>query len=102
MISWGQGCFALYLGDDTADWEPYDATCLVQQGARIEHILIDQGDADEFLEAGQLETARFMSACETHGQDCTIRMQRGYDHSYHFIATFAGDHLAYHAERLKR
>jgi S-formylglutathione hydrolase len=30
-----------------------------------------------------------------------LRMQQGYDHSYHFIATFIGEHLAYHARALR-
>jgi S-formylglutathione hydrolase len=29
-----------------------------------------------------------------------LRMQRGYDHSYYFIATFIEDHLRFHASRL--
>jgi S-formylglutathione hydrolase len=98
---WGQGCFGLYLGDNVEDWKPYDATCLVENGARVDHIFIDQGDADEFLDAGQLETHSFAKACDEHGQAYTLRMQPGYDHSYRFIATVAGDHIAYHAERLK-
>ncbi len=31
----------------------------------------------------------------------TLRWQEGYDHSYHFIATFIGEHLAYHAHALR-
>jgi S-formylglutathione hydrolase len=27
-------------------------------------------------------------------------MQDGYDHSYHFIATFIGEHLAFHARAM--
>lgn len=98
---WGEGCFGAYLGDDRGDWESYDATCLVSDGARIGDILIDQGDADEFLHAGQLLPEHFQAACKAAGQPLTLRMQPGYDHSYHFIASFIEDHFDYHARRLK-
>jgi S-formylglutathione hydrolase len=98
---WGQGCFGAYLGDDTATWEPYDATCLVKDGARVGDILIDQGEADEFLHEGQLLPDNFQAACAGADQPCTIRMQPGYDHSYHFIASFIEDHFDYHAKFLK-
>ncbi len=98
---WGQGCFGAYLGDDRSTWEPWDATCLVQAGARIDAILIDQGDADEFLHEGQLLPDNFQTACGAAGQPLTLRMQPGYDHSYHFIASFIEDHFEYHAKALK-
>ncbi|MCP4390436.1 MAG: S-formylglutathione hydrolase, partial [Gammaproteobacteria bacterium] len=98
---WGQGCFGAYLGDDNSTWEPYDATCLVKGGARVGGILIDQGDADEFLHQGQLLPDNFQVACDAADQSCTIRMQPGYDHSYHFIASFIKDHFDYHAKFLK-
>ena len=98
---WGQGCFGAYLGDDTSAWEAYDATCLVQGGARVNDILIDQGDADEFLHQGQLLPDNFQAACDAVGQSVNIRMQPGYDHSYHFIASFIEDHFDYHASFLK-
>ena len=98
---WGQGCFSLYLGENKADWEAYDATCLVKNGAKVPDILIDQGDADEFLHEGQLLPQIFEAACREQGQSCTLRMQSGYDHSYHFISTFIADHIEYHARYLK-
>lgn len=101
MCDWGQGCFGAYLGDDTAAWEAYDATCLVRAGARVGDILIDQGSADEFLDEGQLLPENFEAACETAGQACNIRRQAGYDHSYHFIASFIEDHFDYHARFLQ-
>jgi len=97
---WGKGCFGAYLGDDTAAWEAWDATCLVQAGARVDDILIDQGDADEFLHEGQLLPDNFQAACAAAGQPLTMRMQPGYDHSYHFIASFIEDHFDYHARYL--
>jgi S-formylglutathione hydrolase len=97
---WGQGCFGAYLGDDRASWEAYDATCLVQGGARVGDILIDQGDADEFLHEGQLLPDNFQAACDAAGQPVNIRLQPGYDHSYHFISSFFEDHFNYHAKFL--
>ncbi len=97
---WGQGCFGAYLGADRAAWEAYDATCLVQSGARTADILIDQGEADEFLHEGQLLPDNFQAACDAAGQSVNIRLQPGYDHSYHFIASFVEDHFAYHAKFL--
>ena len=98
---WGQGCFGAYLGEDKSAWEAYDATCLVAAGARVDDILIDQGDADEFLHEGQLLPDNFQAACDAAGQPLTLRMQPSYDHSYHFIATFIEEHFDYHAQALK-
>jgi S-formylglutathione hydrolase len=98
---WGKGCFGAYLGDDESAWAAYDASCLVAGGARVDDILIDQGEADEFLHEGQLLPDNFQSACDAAGQPLSIRMQPGYDHSYHFIASFIEDHFDYHARYLK-
>ncbi len=98
---WGKGCFSAYLGDDELSWEAYDATALVLAGAQVSDILIDQGTADEFYDEKQLLPESFQAACDAEGQRVTIRMQEGYDHSYHFIATFMGEHIAYHAKALK-
>ena len=101
LCGWGKGCFGAYLGDDETAWEAYDASCLVQGGARVGDILIDQGEGDEFLHDGQLLPDNFQAACDAAGQSLTIRMQPGYDHSYHFIASFIEDHFDYHARFLK-
>ena len=98
---WGKGCFGAYLGDDTSSWEAYDASCLVEAGARVGDILIDQGDADEFLHEGQLLPDHFQAVCDAAGQGVRIRSQPGYDHSYHFIASFIEDHFEFHAAALK-
>lgn len=98
---WGEGCFGAYLGEDRGQWEQYDATCLVRDGARVGEILIDQGDADEFLDEGQLLPENLAAACEAGGQACRIRIQPGYDHSYHFIASFIEEHFEFHASHLK-
>ena len=97
---WGEKALGGYLGPDRATWAEYDACALIAGGARLPDLLVDQGDADNFL-ADQLKTHLLVTACETAGQKATIRMQPGYDHSYYFISTFMADHLAWHAERLK-
>lgn len=98
---WGKGCFTAYLGEDQSSWAAYDATELVKGGARVPHLLIDSGLADEFYDEGQLLPENLKAACDAAGQPLELRLQEGYDHSYHFIATFIGEHIAYHAERLK-
>lgn len=98
---WGEACFTAYLGTDKSTWAAYDATELVKAGARVPHLLIDSGLADEFYDEGQLLPENLKAACEAAGQPLALRLQEGYDHSYHFIATFIGEHIAYHAERLK-
>ena len=97
---WGEKALGGYLGDDKAAWTQYDACQLVKNGARAEHILIDQGSADNFLES-QLKTHLFEAVCKAAGQPATIRMQAGYDHSYYFISTFMAEHIAWHAAKLK-
>lgn len=97
---WGKGCFGAYLGDEISTWRAYDATMLVESGASVADILIDQGLADEFYDEKQLLPDNFQEACDKAGQKVTIRFQKGYDHSYHFIASFIGEHIAYHAKAL--
>jgi S-formylglutathione hydrolase len=96
---WGEKALTGYLGDDRAAWRAYDACALIDDGARIPDILVDQGDADQFL-ADQLKPELLADACHRAGIDLTLRMQPGYDHSYYFISTFMADHIAWHAARL--
>jgi S-formylglutathione hydrolase len=100
--NWGQTCFSAYLGDDQQDWQQYDAVALIEAGASVPDILVDQGAADEFLDEGQLLPETLVAACKTVGIPLQMRMQDGYDHSYHFIATFIGEHIAYHARALNK
>ncbi len=96
---WGEKALTGYLGADHAAWRRYDATALLEDGARVAELLVDQGLADTFLE-GQLRPQLLEAACRAAGVPLTLRNQRGYDHSYAFIATFMEDHLRWHAERL--
>jgi S-formylglutathione hydrolase len=98
--NWGKGCFSAYLGENKEQWKDYDATALIEAGATLPDILIDQGLADEFYDEKQLLPENLQLACNKVGQNITLRMQEGYDHSYHFIATFLGEHIAYHAKAL--
>ncbi|MFA7597099.1 MAG: S-formylglutathione hydrolase [Novosphingobium sp.] len=98
---WGIKALTGYIGPDRAAWREYDACALIEDGARLPDLLVDQGTADNFLEE-QLKTALLADACDQAGIPATIRMQDGYDHSYYFISSFMVDHVAWHAERLKR
>jgi S-formylglutathione hydrolase len=35
------------------------------------------------------------------GHPLDLRLQPGYDHSYYFIASFIGEHIAHHARALR-
>lgn len=98
---WGHKALGGYLGTDQSAWAEYDACALIAGGARLPHLLIDQGDADKFL-TDQLKTHLLAEACQTAGQKAMIRTQPDYDHSYYFISTFMGEHLAWHFEWLNR
>lgn len=100
QVPWGQKALNGYLGDNRAAWAHHDAVALIESGARLPALLVDQGDADQFLEQ-ELKTHLLQEACKKAGQPATIRMQAGYDHSYYFISTFMAEHIRWHAERLK-
>ena len=96
---WGEKALGGYLGEDRAEWRDYDACALIEDGARLPHLLVDQGEADQFLHE-QLKPGLLALACRKAGIPATIRMQPGYDHSHYFISTFLADHVRWHAERL--
>ena len=97
---WGEKALPGYLGDDRAAWRRHDATALIEDGARLSDLLVDQGEADSFLES-QLKPQLLEAACATAGIPLTLRRQPGYDHSYYFVSSFMADQLAWHAARLK-
>jgi len=100
--AWGQKAFTGYLGADKETWKAYDSCELLKnyKGPAL-NLLADQGAADGFLKDGQLLTDHLEKACAVSGQQATVRMQEGYDHSYYFINTFMGDHIDHHAKYLK-
>jgi S-formylglutathione hydrolase len=96
---WGEKALGNYLGEDREAWLDYDSCALVAAASEQLPVLVDQGDADDFLQE-QLHTHLLQEACELADYPMTIRMQEGYDHSYFFIASFIGEHLAFHAGHL--
>lgn len=96
---WGQKAFSGYLGEDRSTWEQWDATLLIPTARERLPLLVDQGTADEFLET-QLNPEALADICEKFHHHINLRMHRGYDHSYFFIASFIDDHLKHHAEAL--
>ncbi|MGA0570465.1 S-formylglutathione hydrolase [Variovorax sp. VNK109] len=100
QVPWGQKAFTAYLGEDRSQWAQHDAVTLIAGAKERLPLLVDQGDADEFL-AGQLKPELLKNACDAAGHPLTLRMQPGYDHSYYFIASFIGEHIAHHAKALR-
>jgi len=98
-VPWGEKAFSRYLGDDRAAWAAHDACELLAKKTFPGTILIDQGQADRFLDL-QLRPELFEAACAAHGQSLQLRRHDGYDHSYWFIASFIEDHLRHHAAAL--
>ena len=95
---WGRKQFTAYLGENTALWEPHDATVLMRENGFPGPILIDTGTADQFGDL--LKTEALAEAIAQRRQSATLRLQPGYDHSYFFVSTFMEDHVAFHAEAL--
>jgi len=98
-VPWGRKAFLGYLGNNGSRWLNYDACHLVANAGWGSPILVDQGLADEFLEE-QLKPELLERACAAAGVLLTLRRQPDYDHSYYFISTFMGDHIAHHARLL--
>ncbi len=96
---WGEKALSGYLGDNRDSWHSYDACALVSAARERLPLFVDQGAADEFLES-QLKPDLLQKACEAYDHPLTLRMHPGYDHSYYFIASFVGDHIAHHAAAL--
>jgi len=101
QVPWGEKAFGAYLGDDRETWKAYDTVELIAQATERLPLLVDQGDADEFLRT-QLKPELLQAAADAAGHPLTLRLQPGYDHSYYFIASFIGDHIAHHAKALHR
>jgi S-formylglutathione hydrolase len=100
-VPWGRKALNHYLGPSGPAWRRHDTVALIDDGARVEEILVDIGDADPFIEK-ELKPELLEESCKSAGIPLTLRRQPGYDHSYYFISTFMADHVAWHAERLKR
>ena len=96
---WGEKALGGYIGSDKAAWREYDSCALIEDGARVVDILVDQGTGDNFLEE-QLKPQLLAEACDKAGIKLSLNMREGYDHSYYFISTYMADHLRWHADRL--
>lgn len=99
QVPWGEKALGNYLGQDRSAWRAHDAIALIEDGARVAEILVDQGDADPFL-TKELRPELLAEACREAGIPLTLRVQPGYDHSYYFISTFIEDHLRWHYARM--
>jgi S-formylglutathione hydrolase len=95
---WGKKAFNAYLGNDFETWKQYDASELLKTSEAALNILIDQGDADDFLD--QLQPETLLSGAERLKPKIEMRMQPGYDHSYFFVSSFIEEHLRFHAKYL--
>ena len=96
---WGQKAFTAYLGEEQNAWANYDASMLLVQYRGDLPLLVDQGDADNFLKE-QLKPQALYTAGMLAKANLLLRMQPGYDHSYYFIASFIEEHLRFHAQYL--
>lgn len=96
---WGRKQFTSYLGTDEATWAGHDASLLMRKYGFDGPMLIDQGTADQFIDL--LRPEALAVAMTERRQGGTIRMQKGYDHSYFFVQSFMPDHIAFHAEALR-
>ncbi|WBU61741.1 S-formylglutathione hydrolase [Paracoccus albus] len=96
---WGRKQLGAYLGDDRAKWAAHDATLLMAERGYNGDILVDQGTSDQFLDL--LRPEALAQAMTARRQPAVMRMQEGYDHSYFFVQSFMGDHIRWHADRLR-
>lgn len=99
QVPWGQKAFTQYLGEDTKTWESYDTVKLIETVKLRRPLLVEQGTADEFL-IHQLKPELLKTECEKWNHPLTLHFREGYDHSYYFIASFMGEHIAHHAKAL--
>lgn len=96
---WGEKAFTGYLGEDQATWKEWDACELIANASERLPILVDQGEADNFM-VEQLKPEALEQACSAAKHDLTLRRHSGYDHSYYFISSFIDEHLEHHASAL--
>lgn len=99
QVPWGNKAFSAYLGDDQNAWLAHDSTALIAETQERLPLLVDQGEADEFL-AEQLKPELLQQVCAEHDHPLTLRLHPGHDHSYYFISSFIGEHIAHHAKAM--
>jgi len=95
---WGRKQLTAYLGNDEAAWAAHDATLLMKANGFDGPVLVDTGTSDQFIDL--LRPEALAEAANARRQEATLRLQKGYDHSYFFVSTFMEEHIAFHAEAL--
>ncbi len=95
---WGRKQLSAYLGDDESNWAAHDSSILMREKGFDGPVLVDTGTSDQFLDL--LRPEALAAAAAERRQEATVRMQKGYDHSYYFISTFMEDHVSFHADAL--
>ncbi|MGR3484421.1 MAG: S-formylglutathione hydrolase [Paracoccaceae bacterium] len=93
---WGRKQFDAYLGGPS---DEHDATRLIADRGCDIPLMIDTGTDDQF--GHLLGTEAFAAAAIAAGADLQLGMRKGYDHSYFFVATYAGAHVRFHAKHLR-
>nr|WP_282556055.1 S-formylglutathione hydrolase [Providencia rettgeri] len=99
QVPWGRKAFMAYLGEETASWSQYDTVELIGKAEAIPPILVDVGTADPFYQE-QLKPELFVDICDKKQFEYRLNLRDGYDHSYYFISSFIGEHIAFHARYL--
>ena len=99
QVPWGRKAFSAYLGADPVDWQGWDAVALLAGARERLPLLVDQGVEDPFLD-DQLRPHLLRQACEAAGHPLELRLRKGYDHSYYFVASFLGEHIEHHSRHL--
>lgn len=97
---WGEKALGRYLGADQERWRAYDACALIEDGADVIPMRVDQGGDDDFLEE-QLQPQRLREVCDRRDYPVDFRLHPKYDHSYFFVASFIQEHLEFHASHLQ-
>ena len=98
---WGKTALSAYLGQNTDSWADYDASMLMRRVGKFVPALVDQGEADEFLQE-QLRPETLVAAAKASAYPLELNRHEGYDHSYFFIASFIEQHLRFHFRHLSR
>lgn len=102
QCAWGEKALGAYLGSNKETWAAYDTCELIKERGLTLPLLVDQGNADTFLEA-QLLTPNLQQVLNNSAAaNASIRMQEGYDHSYFFIASFIEEHIAFHVKHFSK
>jgi len=95
---WGRKQLGAYLGEDEDVWAQHDATVQMREIGLDAPLLVDQGSEDQFLDL--LMPEALAQAATAKRANATIRLQKGYDHSYFFVSSFMADHVAFHAQAI--